>query len=319
LLFDETTPDAEGAPLSPETRSQISVPIRRGSEVVGVLNLESAQPRAFSTVEFESAIRLADHAATAIANARLYEDVKRANDAKSEFVSIVSHELKTPMTSIKGYTDLLIKRQAGPLTDIQQQFLNTVRSNVDRMSDLVSKLLDLSRIETGRLRLNIQPVPMGEVIEKTLRDIQGEIEARQQKLDVAVPEDLPMVMGDRAYLIQIMTNLVSNAYKYTPAGGHIAVSAQPKSNGVPSFVLCAVRDTGVGISEEDQAKLFTKFFRAGDPAVREMPGTGLGLVITKSLIEMHGGEIWVESRVGKGSTFAFTVPVAKPLGRPVAA
>jgi signal transduction histidine kinase len=319
LLFDEATPDPASTPASPETRSQISVPIRRGNEVVGVLNLESSQPRAFGTVEFESAIRLADHAATAIANARLFEEVKRANDAKSEFVSIVSHELKTPMTSIKGYTDLMIKGAAGSLTDIQRQFLGTVRSNVDRMSDLVSKLLDLSRIETGRLKLNIQPVPMREVIEKTLRDIQGEIEARQQQLDVAVPEDLPMVMGDRAYLIQIMTNLVSNAYKYTPVGGRIAVSAQPKSNGSPSFVLCAVRDSGIGISDEDQAKLFTKFFRSGDPSVREVPGTGLGLSITKSLIEMHGGEIWVESRVGKGSTFAFTVPVAKPSGRPLAA
>ena len=319
LLLDDTMPDVESAPPSPETRSQISVPIRRGSEVVGVLNLESSQPRAFSTVEFESAIRLADHAATAIANARLFDEVKRANDAKSEFVSIVSHELKTPMTSIKGYTDLMIKGAAGSLTDVQQQFLNTVRSNVDRMSDLVSKLLDLSRIETGRLKLDIKPVSMEDVIEETLRTTRGQIEARQQKLDVAVPQDLPMVMGDRASLIQIMTNLISNAHKYTPAGGRIVVSAQPKSNGAPNFVLCAVRDTGVGISEEDQGKLFTKFFRAGDPAVRDMPGTGLGLVITKSLIEMHGGEIWVESRVGKGSTFAFTVPVAKPSGRPLAA
>ena len=319
LLFDETTPDPESTPASPETRSQISVPIRRGSEVVGVLNLESSQSRAFSAAEFESAIRLADHAATAIVNARLYEEVKRANDAKSEFVLTVSHELKQPMTSIKGYTDLLFKGAAGPISSIQQQFLNTVRSNVERMSTLVGDLLEISRIEAGRLKLDIKPVSMEDVIEETLRSTQGQIEAKQQQLDVAVPEDLPMVMGDRARLIQIMTNLVSNAYKYTPAGGRIDVSAQPKLNGAPSFVLCAVRDTGIGISEEDQVKLFTKFFRAGDPAVREVPGTGLGLSITKSLIEMHGGEIWVESRVGKGSTFAFTVPVAKPSGRPLAA
>ncbi len=310
LLLDDVDSDPTNAPASPETRSQISVPIRRGSEVIGVINLESPQPGAFATTEFESAVRLADHAAIAIANARLYEEVRRANEAKSEFVSIVSHELKTPMTSIKGYTDLLIKGAGGPLNDIQQKFLGTVRSNVDRMSTLVGDLLEISRIETGRLKLDIRPVSMAAVVEETLRTTQREIEEKQQALDVAVPDDLPPVMGDRARLIQVMTNLVSNAYKYTPTGGHIFISAQPKLNGSPGFVMCSVKDTGVGISKEDQAKLFTKFFRSGDPAVREVPGTGLGLSITKSLIELHGGEIWVESQVGQGTTFAFTVPVA---------
>ena len=304
-------PEPEDAPASPETHSQISVPIRRGAEVIGVLNLESTQPGAFGPTEFDSAVRLANHAAIAIANARLYEEVKRANEAKSEFVSIVSHELKTPMTSIKGYTDLVMKGAAGPLTDLQSQFLNTVRANVERMSTLVGDLLEISRIETGRLKLDIKPVSMGEIVEETLRTTQRQIEEKQQALEVTVPADLPRVMGDRARLIQVMTNLISNAYKYTPNGGRIAISAQPKANGGTfGFVLCAVRDSGIGISPEDQSKLFTKFFRSGDPAVREVPGTGLGLSITKSLIELHGGEIWVESQLGRGTTFAFTVPVA---------
>jgi signal transduction histidine kinase len=306
-LLDDAQPQSA---VDPDRRAQMSIPIRRGSEVVGVLSLESSRPNAFGPTEFDGAVRLADHAAIAIANARLYEEVKRANDAKSEFVSIVSHELKTPMTSIKGYTDLMIKGAAGPLSNLQQQFLNTVRSNVDRLSTLVGDLLEISRIETGRLKLDIKPVSMNEVIEETLRTTQHQIEEKDQSLDVTVPEDLPQVMGDRARLIQVMTNLVSNAYKYTPIGGHIFISAHPKSNGTPGFVMCAVKDTGIGISAEDQAKLFTKFFRSGDPAVREVPGTGLGLSITKSLIEMHGGEIWVESQLGHGTTFAFTVPVA---------
>jgi signal transduction histidine kinase len=174
----------------------------------------------------------------------------------------------------------------------------------------VGDLLEISRIETGRLKLDIKPVSIHEVIEETLRTTQHQIEERQQKLDVHVPTDLPKVLGDRARLIQVMTNLISNAYKYTPNGGRIAISAQRTANGTPGFVTCAVRDTGVGISEEDQAKLFTKFFRSGDPAVREVPGTGLGLSITKSLVEMHGGAIWVESQLGKGTMFAFSVPVA---------
>lgn len=310
MMLEEGMAQAENAPASPQTRSQISVPIRRASEVVGVLNLESPRPNAFNIVEFDSAIRLAEHAAVAISNARLYEEVKRANEAKSEFVSIVSHELKTPMTSIKGYTDLLIKGAGGSLNDLQQQFLGTVRSNVDRMSTLVGDLLEISRIETGRLKLDIKPVSIGEVIEETLRTTQRQIEEKQQALEVKVPSDLPAVMGDRARLIQVMTNLISNAYKYTPNGGRIQISAEPKVNGAPGFVRCAVRDSGIGISEEDQTKLFTKFFRSGDPAVREVTGTGLGLSITKSLIELHGGQIWVESQLGHGSTFIFTVPMA---------
>jgi signal transduction histidine kinase len=309
LMLDDAQRHPESG-AAPGTRAQISVPIRRGSEVVGVLNLESSTPNAFDTTEFEGAVRLADHAAIAISNARLYEEVKRANEAKSEFVSIVSHELKTPMTSMKGYTDLLVKGAAGPLTDLQTQFLNTVRSNVERMSTLVGDLLEISRIETGRLKLDIKPVSMVDVIEETLRTTQRQIEEKEQALDVTVPDDLPAVMGDRARLVQVMTNLISNAYKYTPNGGHIFVSAQPKANGSPGFVMCAVKDSGIGISDEDKSKLFTKFFRSGDPAVREVPGTGLGLSITKSLIEMHGGQIWVESQVGHGATFAFTVPVA---------
>jgi signal transduction histidine kinase len=279
-----------------------------------VISLESSRPNAFGVSEFESAVRLSDHAAIAIANARLYGEVKRANDAKSEFVSIVSHELKTPMTSIKGYTDLLIKGAGGPLNELQQQFLNTVRANVERMSTLVGDLLEISRIETGRLKLDLKPVSMSSVIEDTLRTTQRQIEEKQQALDVSVSDNLPQVMGDRARLIQVMTNLISNAYKYTPAGGHIAISVQPKANGSPGFVMCAIKDSGIGISEEDQAKLFTKFFRSGDPAVREVPGTGLGLSITKSLIELQGGQIWVESQLGKGTTFAFTVPVADKAG-----
>jgi signal transduction histidine kinase len=192
-----------------------------------------------------------------------------------------------------------------------------VRSNVERMSTLVGDLLEISRIETGRLKLDIKPLSIGEVIEETLRTTQRQIEEKQQKLEISVPKDLPRVMGDRARLIQVMTNLISNAYKYTPNGGQIFIRAGPRANGSLNFVTCEVKDTGVGISEEDQAKLFTKFFRSGDPAVREVPGTGLGLSITKSLIELHGGEIWVESQPGQGSTFAFSVPVA-PQIQPVA-
>jgi signal transduction histidine kinase len=293
---------------------QLTVPIRLEDRIIGVVGLECSKT-GFIEEGMEFVVRLADHAAIAMENARLFERVRRANDAKTEFVSFVSHELKQPMTSMKGYTDLLMKGVAGALTETQYGLLETIRSNVDRMNLLVSELLDISRIESGRIRLNLGDVSMEKVIQDVLRTIRGQLEGKQQELEVEVVPDLPSVRGDQSRLMQVLTNLVSNAHKYTPEGGRITVRAQTHSNGQGSeedgrFVLCSVTDTGIGMSPEDQERLFkTKYFRAEDPAVRSVPGTGLGLVITKSLVELHGGEIWVESELGKGSTFSFTLPV----------
>jgi signal transduction histidine kinase len=300
----------------PNTVAQLTVPIRREEQIVGVIALECSQPGRLNQDALEFVVRLADHAAIAIENARLFEQVHRANAAKTDFISFVSHELKQPMTSIKGYTDLLVKGAAGELNDAQKSFLDTVLSNADRMNKLVSDLLDISRIESGRMRLEFGDVSIEQVIEDALRTIRRQIEAKHQTLGVNVPPDLPLVWGDRDRFVQILTNLVSNAHKYTPEGGGIVVSAQWWSDGRHAegegeFVLCSVSDTGIGIAPEDRERLFTKYFRADDPAVHSVAGTGLGLIITKSLVELHGGEIWVESQLGKGSTFAFTIPVAQ--------
>jgi signal transduction histidine kinase len=316
----ELVEDVENEPdytsVVPQMAAQLTVPIRREEQIVGVISLESSQQGRLDQEALEFVTRLADHAAIAIENARLFEQVRRANEAKSDFISFVSHELKQPMTSIKGYTDLLVKGAAGELTDAQRGFLETVLSNVERMNKLVSDLLDISRIESGRIRLELGILSVERVIEDALRTIRRQIEAKQQTLGVSIPSNLPPVKGDRDRFVQILTNLVSNAHKYTPEGGSIAIRARRWSDGrggvgEGEFVLCAVSDTGVGIAPADQERLFTKYFRADDPAVRGVAGTGLGLIITKSLVELHGGEIWVESELGKGSTFAFTVPVAQ--------
>jgi len=293
---------------------QLTVPIRLEDRIIGVVSLECSKTGLIEE-RMEFVVRLADHAAIAMENARLFEQVRRANDAKTEFVSFVSHELKQPMTSMKGYTDLLMKGVAGALTETQYGLLETIRSNVDRMNLLVSELLDISRIESGRIRLELSDVSVEKVIRDVLQTIRGQIEGKQQKLEVEIVPDLPLVRGDRSRLMQVLTNLMSNAHKYTPEGGSITIRAQSQSNGQSGggeedFVLCSVTDTGIGMSSENQERLFTtKYFRADDPAVRSVPGTGLGLVITKSLVELHGGEIWVESELGKGSTFSFTLPV----------
>ncbi len=298
-------------PINPQARSQISIPTLHQDQVQAVISLESINPDAFNQSDVEFVTRLADHAAIAIQNARLYEQAQAANQAKTEFMSVASHELKIPMTSIKGYAKLLTLGAGGEMNERQKEFLEIISSNVDRMDRLVADLLDVSRIEAGRLRLEMGQIDLHEVIDTVLQSVRAQIEAKDLTLQLDVPSNLPSAWGDKGRLIQVLTNLVSNAYKYTPNGGQIFITIVDGqvNAGRAGFLTISVRDTGVGISPEDQQKLFTKFFRAEDPRVRDVPGTGLGLSITKSLIEMHGGRLWFESKPELGSTFTFTLPI----------
>ena len=218
------------------------------------------------------------------------------------------------MTSIKGYADLLAQGAVGPITDIQANFLGTIRANVNRMATLVSDLADVSRIEAGRLHLEFSAVPLSEAVDEVIRSAKAQIEEKQQRLLLQIPADLPAVWGDRNRIIQVLTNLVSNAHKYSPANGEIKISAESSTNqwdpnGAPEVVHVAVQDSGFGISPEDQKKIFQKFFRSEDPNIRDAPGTGLGLNITRYLVEMQGGRVWFESELGAGTTFHFTIPI----------
>lgn len=309
-LVPDVSEDADYIAMAEDTRSELAVPVAHKNRVIGVIVLESDRVGGFDLEDLNFVVRLADHAAAAISNSQLYEEVKRANEYKSEFVSIVAHELKLPMQNIKGYGDLLIKGIGGELTDMQRQFLGVIRSNVDRMNTLVSDLLDISRIETGRLRLDLKPTSFQDVVEDVVRNLKQAIEEKRQTIQVEMPPDLPPVMGDRNRLIQILTNMVSNAYKYTPSGGHITIRVHEQILNGRRDVVCAVQDDGVGIAPEDVARLGQKFFRASDQRVRDVPGHGLGLSIVKNLIQMHGGQLMIESELGKGSTFSFNVPVA---------
>jgi len=233
--------------------------------------------------------------------------VRQANRAKSEFVSFVAHELRTPMTSIRGYADMLARQMVGDLSPQQVEFVQTISSNVERMQVLVADLQDAARIETGQLRLEARPTSLAEVLEEALKATRGQIEERSQNLSLDVPDDVPQISADPARLTQVLINLLSNACKYTPEKGSIIVKAWTKGD----FVHCAVTDNGIGMSKEDLEQLFSKFFRSENPKVREMPGTGLGLNITRSLVELQGGEMNVESELEKGTTFSFTMPVVK--------
>lgn len=286
---------------------QLAVPIEQGGDISGLITLEMQHARDINQEDIAFVVRLADRAAVAIKNAQLYEQINAANEAKSEFVSLVAHELRVPMTSIKGYADLIISGVAGPLNDQQTQFLEVIRRNLGRMSTLISDLSDINRIESGRMKFENKAFDLRETVEDVTGSLQERIEARKQMLDIEIAADLPTVYADPTRIAQVLTNLVSNATKYTLDEGKIFVRVTYDEN----VAIVAVEDTGIGISEADQEKLFTQFFRAEDHEVREQPGWGLGLSIVRKMVEAQGGQISFESEHGKGSTFTFTIPLLK--------
>ncbi|HKJ26719.1 MAG TPA: HAMP domain-containing sensor histidine kinase, partial [Anaerolineales bacterium] len=304
--------------LLPDAESQLVVPIRREIEVIGVLLLENTMDAHYDEQTIDFLSRLSDHASIAISNAQLYGEVQRANLAKSEFVSFVSHELKTPMTSIRGYADLLSAGSVGEVNEAQTEFLSTIRFNIQRMATLVSDLADVSRIEAGRLHLEFAPVALDEVAEEVVRSTKSLAEEKSHTITFDFAEDLPHVWGDRNRLAQVLTNLASNAIKYTQEDGTIIIRAREEENrwddeGASRVVHLQVIDNGIGIKEEDQKKIFQQYFRT-DEGKEFAPGTGLGLNITRYLVEMQGGKIWFESAYGEGTNFQFTVPVADEEG-----
>ncbi len=272
--------------------------------IIALIVLERPN-HAFTPNAAEFLARLADHAAFAIENARLYAALKKANDAKSDFVRTVSHELKLPMTSIKGYSELMLHGIAGPVSDQQKQFLNTIRSNVERMAVLVSDLADISRIEAGRIKIDLRAVDVSQAVQEALKQLQTSLETKRQAVTLGVPPDLPRARTDPGRLVQILTNLLSNANKYSPPGAAIRIQAEA----APPLIRVSVVDTGYGIAPTDQEKLFTAFFRSEEPNIRQESGWGLGLHLCRRLVEVLGGEITVSSLTGQGSTFSFTVPI----------
>jgi signal transduction histidine kinase len=299
--------------LRNQTRSELIIPIVSEENTIGLLLIESDETDHFVDDYIIFLTRLADQAVIAITNARLYAELQAANQAKSEFVSMVSHELKNPMQSIKGFSQLMANGTAGPINESQQQFLGTVLSNVERMITIVSDLTDVTRIESGRLQLSLKPLQFGDVIEEVVRSMQEAYNSKEQALQVETPATLPIVQGDTVRLTQILTNLVSNAHKYSPRGGLVTLRAFPEKNvwdpqGPAEVLHVSIQDTGYGIAPDDQKRLFTKFFRA-DNNKSEAPGTGLGLNIVKQMVELGGGQVWFESDLGRGSTFHFTIPI----------
>jgi signal transduction histidine kinase/CheY-like chemotaxis protein/ligand-binding sensor domain-containing protein len=315
--------------------SYLGVPIPVGDEVIGVVSVQSTEKEnRFDEKDERLLTTIAANVGVAIRKARLFEELKvaqqeaenarkiaeQANDAKSAFLSTVSHELRTPLTSVLGFAKIIKKRleeKVFPLTDtsdpktaktIEQvsENLNVVVSEGQRLTHLINDVLDLAKIEAGKMEWHMDKTSMTEVVERAIAATSALFDQKSLGLDLKVDEDLPEITGDRDKLIQVVVNLLSNAVKFTDSG---KVSCRIYHNVQNGEVITSITDTGIGIAEKDHAAVFEQFKQVGDTLTDKPKGTGLGLPICKEIVEHHGGRIWLDSEIGKGSTFSFAIPV----------
>ncbi len=326
------------------TVSLMLIPLVVQNQVIGTLGLDSIEPREFTPEEIALAHNVAAAAGQAFQYARLYAAVQAelverkkteiqlknakalaeaANNAKSTFLATMSHELRTPLNSIIGYTDLLRQQIYGQLNDRQSERLDTILSNAHQLLQLINDILDLSKIETGKMELNVQGCELKPVVVECLETYAPQAKQKGLELNVRIPDDLPSVRCDQDRLLQIMANLISNAVKFTEAGsvtieahhiqlGELAVMPPGISPSRDGWVSIAVTDTGIGIAKENYEVIFDEFRQLDDSLTRQYEGTGLGLALTRRLASMMNGYIWLESTLGEGSTFNVLLPVVPP-------
>jgi signal transduction histidine kinase len=242
------------------------------------------------------------------------KELERLNQLKSDFLSTVSHELKTPLTAIKGYVSLMKNRKIGPVNQQQLKCLTIADERVDHLNNLISDLLDLSKIEAAQYSIRPKSDDISVLIKNTVSSLKPIFQHKKLHLDVQIPDDLASVYMDAPKINQVLTNLLSNAIKFTPSGGKIQIKviqnvSKTGSSG-SGFIQVDISDTGIGLAPEEMDKIFGKFYQVDHSATREYDGTGLGLPIAKEIVELHGGKIWVRNRKEKGSTFSFTLPMA---------
>ncbi len=280
---------------------------------LGVLVIGTRAPRTLSLEKRRLAGLVAKQVAIVVERSRLYDRLKSANEKleqinrlKNEFISMVSHELRTPLTTIKGFVSIVLNEETGPLNDQQQHFLETSDRAIDRLTLLVSDLLDISRIEAGQIKMQLRPTSVLELGQRLAAGFAPQMKAQNLVLTLQIPENLPRVLADPDRIMQVLDNLLSNALKFTSKGG-VTVSAQDKGD----FILVSVKDTGPGIPAEEHDKIFDKFYQVKVGSGYPSKGTGLGLAIVKSIVESHRGKVWVESEAGKGADFRFILPRAR--------
>ena len=306
ILGLEDVREIEGRPLLEVARQSdllaaIKMALSGQEQVTSEIVVGTVRPRSFAVTA--APVQASSHKGAVLV---LHEitDLRRLERVRQDFVANVSHEFRTPLTAIQGFAETLL---AGALDDPtnRRRFVEIIREHSMRLARLTQDLLKLSRIEAGQLKLDFRPVSVTQLIESCVETAQLKAVPRQLALHVNLPEQLPSARGDSNTLQEVLQNLLDNALQYTPAGGKIEVSAS-SSNG---HVVVTVADTGIGIPQAEQERIFERFYRVDAARSREAGGTGLGLSIARHIMEAHGGRLWVESAVGEGSRFHFSIPV----------
>ena len=294
-------------------KNLVAVPLVQRERCLGVLSLFDKEG-GFSRIDCQNLVTLAHQATVTLLNARIHENERRTvaklkelNKMKADFVASVSHELRNPLTTVKGYLDLISEGEAGPVTKQQLNYLDIIDESSGRLLNLINDLLTLSKIESASLKMNKRQISLNDVLTEIAKIMEPEAKQKGVRLLVRLGKDLPLIEADSDRLDQVVINLVSNAIKFTPKGGAIEICSEDKSDAL----VASVKDTGPGIRLKDQKRLFDKFFRSQQTIVQNVKGTGLGLAIAKGIIDQHQGKIWVQSEPDKGSTFYFSLPIKK--------
>ncbi len=331
-------------PALPDTRSELAIPMIRGDGLMGVFDLQSQSVNHFREEDVRVLTTLAEQIAIAVRNAELFAEMQRsrraaeaASEAKSRFLANVSHELRTPLTSVLGFTKLIKKRlrdiifpavrahlmhadNAHTVHRLQRAIhqvnanINIVVSEAERLTDIIDDVLDLAEMEMGEVQWETQKIAVPDLVEQALAETAYLFEAQPVELIVDVAPDLPLIVGDRARLTQVFVNLISNAIKFTDEGEvRVTVKALYADEGesaLGDWLIVHIHDTGSGIATEDYDKVFERFEQVGNAITEKPQGTGLGLPLSKHIVEHYGGHIWLESELGKGSRFSFKLPIS---------
>jgi signal transduction histidine kinase len=311
--LDDRVPPA-GVARRAGVRSMLLVPMKRDDDVLGVIAVNHSKPAAFTEARIDLLKTFADQAVIAIENVRLFTELQDrtsqlqvANRHKDEFLANMSHELRTPLNAIIGFSEVMIEKMFGDINEKQEEYLNDILSSGRHLLSLINDILDLSKIEAGKMDLDLADFNFAAAIDNALTLVHERAARRGLVLTQEVDERIGDVRGDERKIKQVLLNLLSNAIKFTPEGGRVQVRAVAKGD----VVEVSVTDTGVGIAPEDQETVFEEFRQVGTDVAKKHEGTGLGLALTRRFVELHGGNIWLESEVGVGSTFTFAIPVRR--------
>jgi signal transduction histidine kinase len=293
-------------------RTYLLVPMLKEGRVIGGITIYRPEVREFTQKQIELLSTFANQAVIAIENVRLFHEIEDkslqleiAGKHKSEFLANMSHELRTPLNAIIGFSEVLLEKMFGEMNEKQEDYLKDIHSSGQHLLSLINDILDLAKVEAGRMELNLTTFDLPAAIDNALTLIRERALRHNIALAAEVDPQLGELNADERKLKQILLNLLSNAVKFTPEGGKIKVGARLAGD----MVEIAVTDTGVGIALKDQTIVFEEFKQVGTDYTRKAEGTGLGLALTRKFVELHGGTIRVESELGKGSTFAFTLPL----------